>query len=238
MTAFESTISLNKTARTAGVLILVTAVFAIFSMQYVPSTLILPGDAAATANNIMASEGLFRLAIASDVVIFLIEIALVVLFYELLRPVNTTLSLVAAAARLGMAIIQGINLLYKFAALLLLSGAGYLTVFQPDQLHALALLFLNAYDFVVYIWGLFFGLHLLVLGYLVYKSGYIPRILGVLLLIIALNYLAQSFGAILLPQYKTIFGMLTVIGYFEIVWPLWLVIKGVKDQSPGAAENS
>jgi hypothetical protein len=230
MTTKEEMKSLKKTARIAGVLILITAVFAIFSMQFVPSTLIVPGDAAATANNIMASEGLFRSSIASDSVIFLIEIGLVVLFYVLLKPVNKTLSLVAAFARLGMTIIQGINLLNKFAALLLLGGAGYLTVFEPDQLHALVLLFLNAHEFVVHIWGLFFGLHLFVLGYLVYKSGYIPRILGVLLVIIALNYLTQSFGNILLPKYEEIFALVGYVGYFELVWPLWLVIKGVKDQ--------
>ncbi|UCC88366.1 MAG: DUF4386 domain-containing protein [Anaerolineales bacterium] len=220
----------KKTARIAGVLILITAVLAIFSMVYVPSTLIVPGDAAATANNIMASEGLFRIGIASDAVIFLIEIGLVVLFYVLLKPVNKTLSLVAAFARLAMTIIQGINLLNKFAALLLLSGAGYLAAFEPDQLQALVLLFLNAHEFVVHIWGLFFGLHLLVLGYLVYKSGYIPRILGVLLVILGLNYLTQSFGNFLLPKYEHIFVWVGYVGYFELVWPLWLVIKGVKDQ--------
>jgi hypothetical protein len=165
MTATEETNSLKKTARIAGILILVMSPFALFSMMGATS-LTVPGDAATTAHNIVASEGLFRLAIVSDSVVFLLEIPIVVLLYVLLKRVNKTLSLVAASSRLAMTVIQGINLLNRFTALLLLSGAGYLTAFEPDQLYALVLLFLNAYDYVVLIWGLFFALHLFFLGYL------------------------------------------------------------------------
>jgi hypothetical protein len=219
--------SIKMAARIAGVLILMIAVFAPFSMLYVPSTLIVPGDAAATANNIMASEGLFRLGIASDSVVFLIEIVVTMLLYVLLKPVSKTLSLVAAFSRLAMTIIQGINLLNHFFVLLLLSGATYLTVFAPDQLHALVLLFLNAHESVVLIWGLFFGLHLVVLGYLVYKSGYLPKIIGVLLILASLCYLTQNFGNILLPNYKEIFASVGYLSIVEIALPLWLLIKGV-----------
>jgi hypothetical protein len=219
--------SINKTARIAGALILIITVFAPFSMMYVPSNLIVPGDAATTANNIMASEGLFRAGIASDSVVFLIEIVIVVVLYVLLKPVSKTLSLVAAFSRLAMTVIQGINLLNNFTALLLLSGADYLTVFEPDQLHALVLLFLNAHDTVVLIWGLFFGLHLLVLGYLVYKSGYIPRIVGVLLVFAGLFYLTANFGNILLPKYEEIFATIGFLSIIELALPLWLLIKGV-----------
>ncbi|MBW1789955.1 MAG: DUF4386 domain-containing protein [Deltaproteobacteria bacterium] len=222
--------SLKKTARIAGGLILIISVFAPFSMLYVPSTLIVPGDAATTANNIMASEGLFRAGIVSDSVVFLIEIVLTVILYVLLKPVSKTLSLVAAFSRLAMTIIQGINLLNHFTALLLLSGADYLTVFEADQLHALVLLFLDAHNYVALIWGLFFGLHLFVLGYLVFKSGYIPRIVGVLLIIASLCYLTQSFGNILLPKYKEIFAWVGLLSMIELAFPLWLLFKGVKDQ--------
>jgi hypothetical protein len=111
-----------------------------------------------------------------------------------------------------------------------LSGAGYLTVFEPDQLHALVLLFLNAQEYGVLVWGLSFGLHLFFLGYLVYKSGYIPRILGVLLVIASLCYLVQGFGNILLPRYEEIFATIGFLSIIELALPLWLVIKGVKDQ--------
>jgi hypothetical protein len=139
-------------ARVAGGLLLLLVVLAPFSQLYVPSTLIVPEDATATADNFRASGWVFPLGIVSDSLIFLIEIVLSVLLYVLLRPVSRTLSLVAAFARLAMAVIQGINLLPYFIALLLLSGAGYLTAFQPDQLDALALLFLNAHQAAVYIW--------------------------------------------------------------------------------------
>lgn len=219
--------SINKIARIAGVLTLLIVVFAPFSMIYVPTTLVVPGDAAVTANNIMASEGLFRLSMVSDSIVFLIEIVLTVLLYVLLKPVNKTLSLVAACSRLAMTIIQGMNLLNHFFVLLLLSGAGYLTIFAPDQLQALVMLFLNAHETVVLIWGLFFSLHLFVFGYLVYKSGYLPKFLGVLLLIVAFCYLIQDFGNMLFPQYKALFTSIGSLAFLEIAFPLWLLIKGV-----------
>src|SRR5215218_7920905 len=179
-------------ARLAGLLLIIVAAISAFSIIYVPSTLIVPGDATATADNVRASGGLVSLGIVSDSLIFLTEIVLSVLIYVLFRPVSRMLALVAAFARLAMAVIQGINLLPYFTALLLLSGAGYLTVFEPDQLDALALLLLNAHQYGVYIWQLFFALHLFVLGYLIFNSGYFPRILGVLVVVGSLGYLADS----------------------------------------------
>jgi len=219
--------SIQKTARFAGILMLIMAVIAPFGMLYVPSTLIVPGDATTTASNIMASESLFRLGIVSDSVVFLIEIVLSVLLYVILKPVSQTLALVVAFSRLAMTVIQGINLLNQFFALLLISGAGYLTVFEPGQLHALGLLFLNAHQYVIFIWGLSFGLHLFVLGYLVYKSAFIPRFVGVLLVIASLCYLIQSFGNMLLPNYAETFAMVGFLSIVEIALPVWLLIKGI-----------
>jgi hypothetical protein len=219
-------------ARIAGLLVLVLVVLGPFSQLYVPSTLIVPGDATATADNIRASGWVLRLGIVSDSLIFLIEIVVTVLLYVLLRPVSRTLSLVLAFARLAMAVIQGINLLPYFTALLLLSGAGYLRVFEPDQLDALALLFLNAHQYVVYIWEIFLGLHLFVLAYLIFKSGYFPRILGVLMVLPSLGYLTHGYGSFLFPNYEEIFsgvvGVGAVIG--ELPFFLWLLIKGVNVQ--------
>jgi hypothetical protein len=159
--------------------------------------------------------------------VFLIEIVLTVLLYVLLRPVNKTLALVAAFSRLAMAIIQGINLLNHFFVLLLLGSTGYLAVFAPDQSHALVMLFLNAHENVVLIWGLFFSLHLFILGYLIYRSGYIPRWIGFLLIIASLCYLIQGFGNIIFPQYKGLFASIGFLSSIEIALPLWLLIKGV-----------
>jgi hypothetical protein len=227
MTTNEKVNPIKKTSKIVAILILILVVIAPFGMLYLPSTLIVPGDATTTANNVMASEPLFRLGIAGDSVVFLIEIVLSVLLYVLLKPVSKTLALVTAFSRLAMTIIQGINLLNHFVVLLLLSGTGYLSVFEPGQLHALVLLFLNAHESVVLIWGLFFGLHLFVLGYLVYKSGYIPRLSGVFLVIASLCYFTQFFGNILFPQYKSIFTMIGILSSLEIALPLGLLIKGV-----------
>jgi hypothetical protein len=229
MTTRTAEISPLVYARIAGLLYLIMTVCAPFSMMYIPSNIIVSGDAAATANNLIASESLFRIGFVSDSVVFLIEIVLIVILYVLFKPVNKTLSLVAAFARLAMTVIQGVNLLYNSTALLLLSGAGYLTVFEPDQLHALMLLFLNAHESGVLIWQVFFGFHCSVLGYLLFKSGYFPRILGVLMVVAALGYLTESFGNFVLPKYEEIFAVvvvvLAVIG--EIPFMLWLLIKGV-----------
>jgi hypothetical protein len=229
--------SIKATARFAGALILIMAVIAPFGMLYLPSTLIVPGDATATANNIMASESLFRLGIVSDSVVFLIEIVLSVLLYVLLKPVSKTLALVVGFSRLAMTVIQGINILNHFFALLLVSGAGYLTVFEPAQLQALGLLFLNAHQSVVLIWGLSFGLHLFVLGYLVYKSMYIPKFVGVMLVAASLCYLIQSFGNILFPRYEEILTLIGLISVVEIALPLWLLIKGVNGVKIGQWEK-
>ena len=220
-------------ARLAGLLVILTVFLGPFSQLYVPSTLIVPGDAAATADNIRASGWVLRLGIVSDSLIFLIEIVVPVLLYVLLRPVSRVLSLVLAFARLATAIIQGINLLPYFIALLLLSGAGYLTVFEPAQSDALALLFLNAHQYVVYIWEIFLGLHMFVLSYLIFKSGYFPRILGVLMVFAALGYLTHGYGSILFPNYEEIFAV--VVGVGAVIGELpffifWLLIKGVNVQ--------
>ena len=216
-------------ARLAGLLYLVVAIAAPFSFFYMRSRLIVPGDAAATASNILASEGLFRMAIASDAIVFLSEIVLAALLYRLFKPVSTTVSLATGFARLAMAGLQAVNLLNYLVVLLLLSGASYLAVFDPDQVQALVLLFLTAYDSMTLIWGTFFGLQFIGLGYLVYRSGYVPRVLGVLLLGSAVGYLTDSFGNFLAPQYDAIYAqlvlMLAIAG--EFVFTLWLLIRGV-----------
>jgi len=230
MTSTEKMNSLKKTARVAGVLYLI--IFLVAGFAFFPvSSLIVPGDATATANNIIASESLFRFGIVGWSVVLLTEVVLSVILYVLLKPVGKTLALIMMFSRLAMATIQGMNLLNHSFALLLLSGADYLTVFDPDQLHALVMLFLNAYHYGDLIWQLFFALHLFVLGYLVYKSGYIPRILGILVVVASLLYLAQSFGNFLFPKYEEILAQVVLLTMIpELLFPLWLLIKGVKNQ--------
>jgi hypothetical protein len=216
-------------ARAAGITLLDILGCAIFSMMHVPSTLIVPGDAAATAANIQASEPLFRMALASDAILFLAEIVLTVLLYVLLKPVSKTLALVATFARLAMTVMQGVNVVVNFTALLLLGGAGYLTVFEPDQLNALVLLLMEAHTCGELVWGAFFGLHCVVLAWLIYKSGYLPKVLGILMAVAAFGYLADSFGNLLSAGYDARFAWLVSVTGFagEMPFFLWLLIKGV-----------
>jgi Domain of unknown function (DUF4386) len=219
-------------ARVAGFLLLFVAIIAPFSQLYLPATLIVPGDATVTANNIGASGWVFQLGIVSESLVFLIEIVLCGLLYVLFRPVSRTISLVSAFARLAMTVVMGINLLPYFVALMLLSGAGYLTVFEPAQSDALALLFLNAHGYGIFVWQLFFGFHLAVLGYLIFKSGYFPRILGVVMVFAALGYLTDAYVNILFPNYAETTGLVVGVGALvgELPFFLWLAIKGVNVQ--------
>src|SRR5215211_7351033 len=222
--------SIKNTARIAGFLILLIAVLAPFSILYLPSTLIVPGDAAATAGNVMASEGLFRLGIVVDSLVVLLEIVVIAILYVLLRPVNRTLALVAAFARLAMTIVMAVNVFNSLGVLLLLGDAEYLTAFEPGQLHALVLLFLNLHESGIYVWQVFFALHWVAVGYLVFKSGFFPKILGIMLMVTCLGYLIDSFG-ILFPSsgaLSIVSSVLLAAGVIgELSFTLWLLIKGV-----------
>ena len=217
--------SIQKTARVAGILYLMMIPLGIFGIMYVPSTLIVPGDAATTANNIMASESLFRLSIVSALILQIVQIFLVLALYKLLKPVNKNHAVLMVIFALAAVPIAMLNELNHFAALLLLSGADYLTVFTADQLQALVPLFLDLHGHGIFIAQVFWGLWLFPMGYLVFKSGYIPKILGILLMIGCFGYLIDSFGALLLPNYEVNIAIFTFWG--ELLLPLWLLIKGV-----------
>ncbi|MCH7618338.1 MAG: DUF4386 domain-containing protein [Candidatus Marinimicrobia bacterium] len=211
-------------ARVAGLLYLVMGMIGAFSILYVPSTLIVPGDAATTANNIMASEMLFRSGIVSGLLTQIVFILLVLFLYRLLKPVNHNLALLMVIIVLVSVPISMLNELNQFATLLLLNGADYLTAFEADLLHAQVMLFLDLHYNGILISGIFWGLWLFPLGFLVFKSGFLPRILGILLMIGCFGYLIDSFTIFLFPSFKGI-AQFTFIG--ELLLPLWLLIKGV-----------
>jgi hypothetical protein len=218
----------NKTARIAGFLYLILLPLGIFGIMYIPS-LIVPGDAAATANNIVASESLFRLSIVSALILQTVNILVVLLFYKLLKVVNKNHAVLMVVFFLVSVPITMLNELNQFAALFLSSGADYLTGFTADQLQALVPLFLNLHEYGILIAQIFWGLWLFPMGYLVFKSGFLPRILGILLMIACFGYLITSFGSLLLPNFGET-TIATIIGftfYGEMFLALWLLIKGV-----------
>ena len=197
-----------------------------------PSTLIVPGDATATVDNISNSEMLFRFGgIGSELIVLLSEVILAVLLYVLLKPVNKTLSLVAAVSRLIMTTIHGFNLINYFFVLIIMGGAGFLSGFDAGQLNSLAMLFLEAHSFGFTIGIAFLVIHVFVLGYLIYKSGYFPKIIGILFIIAGLGYLIDSFSLLLIPSYTTTPIYIAIpIAIAELVFPVWLLIKGVNKE--------
>jgi hypothetical protein len=216
-------------ARVAGLLYLVIFLMAPFAEFFVREGLIVAGDASTTASNIIASEGLFRAGFATDLIVFVIEIAQAALLYILLAPVSRPLALVMSFARLAQATILGLNLLNMFTGLQLLTGSEYAAAFDAGQVQALALVFLNAQSAGYELGLVFFALHLFTLGYLVYQSGYLPRILGVLLVVSAIGYVANSFAVFLAPDLADVTAVAVLIAALigELPLTLWLLVKGV-----------
>ena len=228
MTILSAETSPRTRARVTGFLYLVTVPLGIFSLMYVPSSLIVSEDAAATARNIMASESLLRLGIVSTLLGQIVGILYVLILYKLLKPVSKNIAvLMVVFSLLGMPMTM-LNELTQLAVLQLLSGAEYLTVFTTEQLQALAYLFVRLHASGISIAALFWGLWLFPLGYLVFKSGFLPAILGVLLIIAGFGYLIDSFALFLFPGSRMAIGLFT--GWGEVIFPLWLVIKGVNTE--------
>jgi len=210
-------------ARVAGALYLVANIFAPFTLLYLPSLFIVRGDAAATANNVIASESLFRFGIVGNLFTFIANIFLALALYQLLKVINKNMaSLMVILFLVGVPIAM-LNELSQLAILQLLGGADYLKAYPTDQLQALAYLLLRLHDQGLLIAHIFFGLWLLPMGYLVFKSGFIPRIVGVLLVIAGVGYVVQSFAAFL--GYNV--NIILFLGLGELVFLSWLLIKGV-----------
>lgn len=223
--------SLKRMARIAGILYLLLAVIGPVGLVVVLNAVTVPGDPAATAANIAASQGLFRLGMAAETLVFLIEIVLPIMLYMLLKPVSKPLALMMASARLAMAAVQGVNLFNQFAVLALVGGADTLAAFDPGQINALVAFFLGLHSAGALIWGAFFGLHLALLGYLIFRSDLFPGVFGILLAFGALGYLAQSLGTMLFPgaagALDTAVIVLSLPGELGLMF--WLLIKGVRE---------
>ena len=222
--------STKKTARIAGVLYLVNAVTGFFSIVYVPSKLIVSGNAAATANKILASERLFRLGIVSELICAVEFIFLLWVLYRLLGGVNKTHAALMVILGLAYVPVMCVNALNDIAALTLLR-ADFLSVFDEPQRQGLAMLFLDLHRYGLIIGG-FFGLWLFSLGVLVFRSGFLPRLVGVLLIAACFGYLADGFTPLLLPNYASLVDRIASIALTlgEPSLILWLLIMGAKDR--------
>ena len=166
-----------------------------------------------------------RLGIVSALLVQIVNIFVVLALYQVLQPVNKNMAVLMVIFLLLGVPIAMLNEMNQFAALLLSSGADSLRGFTADQSHALMIFFLHLHDIGTNIAGLFWGLWLFPMGYLVFKSGFLPRILGILLMMGCAGYLVQSFAAFLLPNFEVNIALFTFWG--EVLFPLWLVVKGV-----------
>ena len=224
----------NRVARTAGALYLIIIVAGIFAQFFVRMSLIDPGDAAATAAAVQGAESLFRMGIAADLAMIMADIAIALAFFVLLEPVSRALSLLAAFFRLVQATILGLNLMNLFVGLeLLTGGAGPLGAVGEGERHALALMFFEAHGTGYAVGLAFFAFSLFLLGHLIYRSGYLPKVLAVLLMIAAAGYLADTLARTLLTDYAAVqpFFDAAVFGpavIAEVATALWLLIRGVR----------
>ena len=218
-------------ARLCGVLYLIVIVIGIFTELFVRDKLTVSGDVTATANNIMASESLWRITIAGELILLMCAIALTLILYVLLRPVNKNLALLAVLFNVVEFPIEAVSKLCLLAALFLSGNADYLKAFEPHQLHALVKISLKLHDYGFGIDLVFFGFACLVYGYLLFRSGYFPRTLGVLMAMAGLSYLANSFTLILAPAYAGTILLIVVLALIgELSLCLWLMVKGVNVQ--------
>ena len=219
----------RKTARMAGFFYLMF-IITFVSASIVRSRLIVFGDATTTANNILSAQGLFRIGFVTELVSAVFFVLAAWALYVLLKPVNKNLALLFLLLNLGGVAVECINALNLFAALQFLSGANYLNVFQTGQLQAMAMSFLNSYTNGFMITQIFFSTWLLPLGYLVYKSRFLPRLLGILLILDFFAILSWFLQFFLLPDYGILsYPGLAISFIAEFSISLWLLIKAVKN---------
>lgn len=225
----SSTALPQRYARIGGVLYLIIIMAGIFGEAMVRNRLIVPADATATAHRIIDSLLLYRWSIAGDLLMHICDIPLILIFYFLLRPVSRSLSLLALLFNIVQTAILAINKLTLLAVLSILQGSVYGKAFDPHQLHALSYLFLDLHENGFGIGLTFFGCRCLLVGYLIARSGYFPKALGTLQIIVGVCYLINSFSLILSPAFASILFPAILLPSFigELAMALWLLIKGV-----------
>ncbi len=231
--------STRNPGRFAGLLYVLMSIPGFFALIYVPSKLILHGNATATATNIAAHETLFRLGIAAELIgqagFMFVALAL----YDLLKGVHQR----RASLMLGLIVVSIpialLNELNAIAALVLVRGADFLSIFEKPQRDALAMLFLNLHGYGFDVAAIFWGLWLFPLGMLVYRSGFLSRILGVLVILNGFTYPVNSFTSLLLPQYEHIVSRwMMPFSFGELVFMFWLLIMGAKPKASAGTASS
>jgi hypothetical protein len=222
----------NATARLAGLLYLVLIFLGVFAQFGVRNSLIVPDDAAMTINNILANDWLFRLGFVADMAMMTVYFFLVMVLYNLFKAFGSFAALLMVLSVVISTAIMMLNMLHHFAALILLSQADYLAVIESSTLHALAIFFLDLHKYGYICAQVFFGIWLFPLGYLGYKSGYIPRIMGIMLMLACIAYLIDFVLIFLAPSYQELFypAYSIITAGAEFSFCLWLLIMGANQK--------
>jgi hypothetical protein len=216
-------------ARIGGVLYLIIIVLGIFGEAFVRNRIVVSGDPAATAANITSMESLWRFGIASEFLSLICTIALATIYFFLLKPVSKELNLLATFFRLVSIVVQAVAILNLVTALFPLVNAASLKAFTPEQLYALASLATKSHSYGFSVSLLFLGCTFLIHGYLIFRSGYLPKVLGVLIQVAGLCYLTNSFALLLYPAVanQVFLAILVPVFVAELSLCLWLLVKGV-----------
>ena len=225
MTFKEKPNSIQKTARITGFLYMLLIPLGVFGMLVIPNTLFVPGDISATVSNIMANQTLYISSIVIALLTQVVQIFVVLNLYKVLKPVNKNHAVYMVVFILMGVPIAMLNELNQIAVLLLLKSPDFLTFFTTDQIQALVALFLDLRHAGIVIAQIFWGLWLFPMGYLVYKSGFLPKIIGALLIVACFGYLTDSFLYFFVPDFGIVFSEFTFLGEAAITF--WLLIKGV-----------
>jgi hypothetical protein len=221
----------QRYARVGGVLYLAIIVLGAFAEGFVANKLVVPGDAATTAAHILSSPELWDLSVAADLVVVLLAVPLLWIEYLLLKPVSKQLVLLAVLFNLVSLAVEAISKLFLLVVMPTLKSAEFLKAFDPRQLQILANLALRSHDIAFNIALIFFGFTCLVNGYLIFRSGYLPKFVGILMQVAGLSYLVACFAALFAPAFADLITpailLPSLIG--ESSFCLWLLVKGVND---------
>src|SRR5579883_425606 len=224
--------SLDTRARVSGLLYLAVCVLGPVRLAYIPSVLFVAANAAATARNIAAHEGLMRIGIFCDLAVSTTEIFLVLALYRLLRDVNAWLATVMVVLGLMDVPIYFMNTANDFGAILFARGSDFVAAFEQAQRDAMTMLFLSFHQYGTLINDVFFGLWLVPLGMLVYRSRFLPRALGVWLVLNGFAYLAENIAGLFFRQYAPLVAHIIIpLQLGEVVFALWLLVIGAKPKA-------
>jgi hypothetical protein len=220
----------RQIALIAGFGLLLMSVSIILAEAVAMAGIIIEGDAAATVNNILNNQGRFRFGIVAHLIVILLDLVVAWALYVFLKPAKDNLSLLAAWSRLVYTVFYGMALINVYSVFQLLGSADYLSVFEASEIQAQVMLSLNAFRDTWDVGYIFFGLHLTLLGVVACRSGFIPKYLGILLLIAGVSYLIDYIGLLIFPDLGVEISI--IFGWGELIFMLWLLIRGGKAELP------